>query len=119
MTDLNLLPIPASFQPWRIREVEKYRANISNPDKVEIRNGVRYWRSNNTPIPAHAYKDAFIHCPPEQIAADRASTDAFLADYRESRKNHVPSAEERFEMRAAFGEGATVVNVITGQKYRT
>lgn len=39
-----------------------------------------------------------------------------LEDYRERMKNHVYSAEEMFEMRAAFGEGETVVNVITGEK---
>jgi hypothetical protein len=31
-------------------------------------------------------------------------------------ENHVHSDEEMFEMRAAFGEGATVVNAITGQE---
>ncbi len=38
-----------------------------------------------------------------------------LADYR---KNHRTSAEERREMRAAFGTGATVVNVISGERIR-
>lgn len=42
----------------------------------------------------------------------------FLAEYREARKNHTPSEEELFEMRAAFGEGSTVVDVITGQVYK-
>lgn len=42
-----------------------------------------------------------------------------LAEYREARKNHTPSAEEMFEMRAAFGPGAEVVDIITGQVYRT
>lgn len=41
-----------------------------------------------------------------------------LAEYREARKNHVPSAEEMFEMQAAFGEGSTVVDIITGQVFR-
>lgn len=39
-----------------------------------------------------------------------------LAEYRASR--HAPTAEERAEMRAAFGEGATVVNVLTGERTR-
>lgn len=46
-----------------------------------------------------------------QRDADRA---AFLAKYRASYTG--PSAEERAEMRAEFGEGETVVNVITGTK---
>lgn len=32
---------------------------------------------------------------------------------------HVPDAEEMYEMRAAFGEGVEVVNIITGQVTRT
>jgi len=39
-----------------------------------------------------------------------------IAKYREAMKNHVPTGEELFEMRAAFGEGETVINVITGKK---
>jgi hypothetical protein len=46
-------------------------------------------------------------------------TQAFLDAYRERMANHVPSDEERFEMRAAFGEGVEVVNVITGKVTRT
>lgn len=44
-------------------------------------------------------------------------TDAFLAEYRERMKNHKPSEEELFEMRAAFGPGETVVDVLSGQIY--
>jgi hypothetical protein len=43
---------------------------------------------------------------------------AFFKRYREEQANHVPDEEEMFEMRAAFGEGATVVNVITGKKVK-
>ena len=41
-----------------------------------------------------------------------------LTEYAEHMKNYVPSDEELFEMRAAFGEGETVVNVITGQRIK-
>ena len=44
---------------------------------------------------------------------------AFFAEYRKQMATHVPSDEERFEARAAHGEGVTLVNVITGQKGRT
>ena len=47
-------------------------------------------------------------------AAREAEVEAELAEYRASYKG--PSAEELAEMRAAFGPGATVVNVITGKK---
>ena len=41
----------------------------------------------------------------------RKFLDAYRANYRG------PTAEEKFEARAAFGAGATVVNVITGTSY--
>lgn len=50
---------------------------------------------------------------------DKKDVQAILAEYCEARKNHKPSAEEMFEMQAAFGPGAEVVDVITGQVYYT
>ena len=41
----------------------------------------------------------------------------FIESYRASHKNRVLSAEERYEMEAAFGKGTTVVDVITGQRF--
>ncbi len=45
-------------------------------------------------------------------AAREAEVEAALESYRANRR--APSAEKLAEMRAAFGEGATVVNVLTG-----
>lgn len=42
-------------------------------------------------------------------------TRCVVAAYRKRMANHVHTEEELFEMRAAFGPGARVVNVITGQ----
>lgn len=47
-------------------------------------------------------------------AAREAENAVFLAEYRARSKS--PSAEELVEMRAAFGPGATVTDVITGEK---
>lgn len=38
-----------------------------------------------------------------------------IAAYKESRKAHGYSAEELHEMRAAFGEGARIVDALTGE----
>ena len=46
-------------------------------------------------------------------AARAAENAEFLEEYRRSRKAH--SAEEIAEMRAAFGPGTTVVNILTGE----
>lgn len=42
---------------------------------------------------------------------DRKAIEAYRANYKG------PSEEEMFEMRAAFGAGAKVVNVLTGHSY--
>ena len=49
-------------------------------------------------------------------AAREAETDAFLESYRKA--NNRRSAEELSEMRAAFGTGTTVVDIITGERIR-
>ncbi len=41
-----------------------------------------------------------------------------IREYRKARENYVPSAEEMYEMQAAFGPGAVVVDVITGQRFQ-
>ena len=52
------------------------------------------------------------------VEAREIETAESLKKYRESQKNHKPSAEELYEMRAAFGTGTTVVDVITGRRIR-
>ena len=47
-------------------------------------------------------------------AARQAETAAFLEEYRKNYEG--PTEEEKAEMRAAFGEGETVVDIITGQR---
>jgi hypothetical protein len=79
------------------------------------------WNSNN----AVPFQDMLLEFLTEGLItvqnynnsnAQRAiDNGAFFKRYAENQKNHVPDAEELFEMRAAFGEGATVVNVITGR----
>ena len=57
----------------------------------------------------------------EKAATDAARenmNDVFINEWKASRNNRTAEeiAEERFEMRAAFGPGETVVNVITGER---
>jgi len=77
--------------------------------------GVYRWKSNDRVPPEECLEGV----DPETIAKCKAArdkdTDKFLACYRESMKDYEHSAEELYEMRAAFGPGAKVVNVITGK----
>lgn len=45
--------------------------------------------------------------------------DKALEDYRKTREQNGYSAEEMFEMRAAFGEGVEVVDIFTGKTITT
>ena len=49
---------------------------------------------------------------------EQEQINAFLDEWKENRKNRSAEqvAEEQFEMRAAFGPGETVVNVVTGER---
>jgi hypothetical protein len=82
--------------------------------------GVGRWTTNNHVIPDESAAMLIAlglaqGLDPEATAAARETeTRAFLAAYRANPP--VVDAEQLAEMRAAFGEGVTVVNVITGQE---
>jgi hypothetical protein len=104
-------------------EAEKERLQAQLKTETYEKNGALYWSVGCTwsppedrPVPMDVFRDAGVEPPAGQQAAVTAHTDANLAAYRKAMENHVPSAEEMFEMRAAFGPGATVVNVITGKE---
>lgn len=78
--------------------------------------GIYRWKSNDH-VPfddlleeAGVPADVRARCK----TARAADTAAFLEDYRANYKG--PSDEERAEMRAAFGPGTVVMNVVTGTK---
>jgi hypothetical protein len=80
------------------------------------------WKSNNN-IPPEECIDAFLKAGfiTEQESINSTEqreieTAASIQKYIERMKNHVPSDEDVFEMRSAFGDGSIVVNVITGKR---
>lgn len=90
--------------------------------EATITDGVIRWDSNGAVPPGDCLALAAHIGLPVDLAACKAASDretaAFLADYRKRNRGPV-SAEQRAEMRAAFGPGATVVNVVTGRRTRT
>lgn len=82
--------------------------------------GVARWTSNSRPLFADTV--ALIIAlglgegidPAATARAQEKDTAAFLAQYRATQPAQ-PDAEQLHEMRAAFGPGATVVDVITGR----
>jgi hypothetical protein len=51
-----------------------------------------------------------------QKLAQSQEIQAFVKEYRQQQEGVEPTAEEMYEMRAAFGQNEVVVNVLTGRK---
>lgn len=93
-------------------------ATQMNADSYLDNRGIRRWKSNDQVPPTDCLTTMGITGP--ELARMEDVRDAelanFLAEYRANQTE--PTDEERFEMRAAFGPGATVVNVFTGRTTR-
>ena len=69
-------------------------------------------------------KDAGLICATTVVRTEVARklyTQKTLAEYTAAQKNRTAEQiqEERWEARAAFGPGETIVNMITGERYTT
>ena len=88
-------------------------------EECTLHAGVLRWKSNGAVPPIENVAAAVVQGMAVDVAACDAARDAdlrlFLAEYRANPPQ--PTAEDMVEMRAAFGPGATVVNVVTGQRY--
>jgi len=83
--------------------------------------GVLRWKSTDR-VPFDDVLAVFLHIGKvfdleKSRAARDLDTSAMLEEYRRINANRVMSDEERFEARAAFGEGSTVVDIVTGQRF--
>ena len=104
---------------WHRHAHEEAQRLLSQRDNIEVEeDGAAKWISSGNYLPADVVEKLLFagadFFSAEATAAKReAQTAAFLDSYRRSYNG--PSEEEKAEMRAAFGSGATVVNVITGE----
>lgn len=100
------------------REEEKLENAEKIKDAYQDDEGVWRWKSSNN-VPFEDMLECWgldSETMQKCIEARKKDTSKVIADYRKQMENHEPSDEEMYEMRAAFGEGEEVVNVITGQK---
>lgn len=103
-------------------DVTRRIADIEDGSLVIDAHGVGRWASNGHVIPEEcAVMFAVLGLAPEldvdaTAEARDVETAKFLRAYRENPPQ--PDAEQLAEMRAAFGPGATVVDVVTGQRTR-
>ena len=80
------------------------------------------WKKSNNIVPGDILEMAVVDGTIDIALRNRTEEvrkveDAeFFAQYRANREKYGYSDEEKFEMRAAFGEGETVVDIITGKE---
>ena len=108
----------AFFKAEAEKQIAKMQERADNDEIRTNMNGAAFWNSNGNYLPADAaevlsYTD-FPFSLEETAKARDAQTAAFLENYQ---KNYTgPSEEEKAEMRAAFGSGSTVVDIISGER---
>lgn len=107
---------------WK-REAEKkvaeYKAKAELGEILVDENGAAYWKSNGRYLPYDCAEilnyTGFAFDYEATKRAEKKQLSAESKEYRKSMQNYVYSDEELCEMRAAFGPGTQVVNVLTGQ----
>jgi hypothetical protein len=101
-------------------DAERRVADVATGQLVIGADGIGRWSTNSHAIPDDCAAEfaALELAPALDLAATRAANDAeaaqAIAAYRAAQPAE-PSAEQRADMLAAFGPGATVVDVITGR----
>ena len=103
---------------------ETLRGHIDRSYRMAGASNVLKWISNDRCIPHDIMLDLKRYGMVDAITVEttriveREETDRFIEEYKKNRANRSAEeiAEERYEMRAAFGPGETVVNVLTGER---
>ena len=105
------------------RELEEAAVKHAKNDH-RIEDGVLLWNSNDR-SPMNDLTSLWLELGLIDLAVFRATekardvqNTAAIAEWKIARANRTPEeiAEEHFEMRAAFGPGETVVNILTGEE---
>ena len=98
------------------REIAELAARAEDEIRTTI-GGAAFWASNGRFLPSDvceklAHTD-FPFDPEETARARKEQANLILQNYR-----HETTAEEKAELRAAFGAGTTVVDCISGERFR-
>lgn len=96
--------------------VEKLTSLVKDTEVLD--SGAIVWKSSKNCVPMHYFRDLNLLPPAAQKEAISAQNEVAIQAYIESQKNRTSEqiAEEEASMRAAFGNGTTVVNILTGKK---
>lgn len=108
---------------WKVKEDQRHLAMFDTD--VDLRDGVPYWKTNGRVPPWDIVQLwAANDKPVDEEAASKARDEQqrqFIAEYRKAQARRTPEQieEERAMARAAHGPGVEMVNVFTGERYRT
>ena len=102
------------------QEIAKMQERADNDEIRTTISGAAFWNRNGNFLPADCAEilshTDFPFSLEATAKAREEQTAKQLEAYRKSYKG--PSEEEKAEMRAAFGTGTTVMDIITGEKIR-
>ena len=98
------------------RDKERTRERLENETYIGSRDEIR-WASSGNLVPPHVFRrDANLSGVP---AIQERENERRLDEAIEQQRNSEPNAEQKMEMRSAFGEDETVVNALTGETFET
>ena len=100
------------------RQLEKVRKEFEEGKITVDGNGVARNRIGRVLMDDMLEKLTYITDTVDEEATKAARAEEVSRSLEAYRKNHRTSEEEKAEMRAAFGTGNTVVNIITGERIR-
>lgn len=100
-------------------EIAWMQERVDNGDVLIDENCAAYWKSSGNYIPEDCVEKLeltgfFFDADATNKAREQQDAE-FLKEY--CLQKHEPTEEELCEIRAAFGAGATIVNVISGDTY--
>lgn len=102
---------------WQKREQSRLQSLIEK--ETYQTDGALYWKSNNQPVPMDTFRDAGLEPPAGQARAAKERAEATIEAYRQAMRGYQPSEQERAEWANQLGANARVVNVLTGQIFKT
>ena len=102
------------------RIAERIRAQSTLKHDTTMGDHILRWKSNGRVVPPDVFERSGRECAPDslQMIAYEEETAETIATYLDARATLTDEerAVELAEMRAAFGIGTTVVNVLTGER---
>jgi hypothetical protein len=117
----TVLPLPDTLLPFERANVARLRGDLLHETyiKAHPEGDVLHWKTNNAVVPPFVFQDAYVVCPAVQKTVYDRETARFLTEYRRARQEDGGrlDPETAFEMAAAFGSGAEVVDVFSGHRY--